>query len=305
VDKFERWRDYVAHHHLDAPGPDAAPWNLTSEEHIDSYCGREAARRIYGYHGDSPLYLQVNFPGPHPPFDPTSEFLAALDPQDPRLPLPILAESRGPVSPAGQKYRSRRQRAWTEERCRWLRTLYFAKVSLVDRAVGEVLDALTETGLDGEAWIVLASDHGELLADHHLSGKVLCYESALRVPLLIRPPKGARPWVDHGIVDLLDVVATIRAIAGLESDGSLLPRVLEGPAGTSAHANKAVVFENMGYVGIRIGDLTCTWDRRARRPVELFDRARDPQELCNVVEEPEYRQAVSESLSALRDCGAI
>lgn len=300
MDKLARWRDYVAQHSLDSAPPDTPPWNLSTEDHLDSFCARAAAERVRGYQGDSPLYLQVNFPGPHPPFDPTIEFLEPLDEQDPELPLPILDASTGPLSPVARRYR-RKQREWTESEARRLRIAYFGKVALVDQGVGRVMEALGDAGLMDEAWIMLASDHGELLGDHHMTGKVLCYEAALRVPLLVRPPGGTHSRVDPGPVNLLDVVATISAIAGLSPTGgqSLTERVLAGPS--PVDESRSVVFENMGTVGIRSPTATMTWDRSSAQPVELFDREGDPLQLHNVVDVPAYRETLQELLSLLGD----
>jgi len=308
-DKFLRWKDYLAQHLRSAdsvglPPPDAAPWNLSTEDHLDSFCARAAANTIAEYKGDQPLYLQVNFPGPHPPFDPPSQFLAALDPNDAALPLPILEESSGPRSPITRRYRRNKRPRWSESDARALRTSYFGKVSLVDRGIGRVLQAIDDQRLADEAWIILTSDHGELLGDHHLTGKVLSYESAIRVPLLIRPPGGAIHAVDRGSVDLLDVVSTITDIAGLSpmelSGRSLADRVHGAGVEPSNGPGTANVFEAMGYVALRTARATLVWDREQGRAVELFDRARDPKQLHNAVADGGYQPLIAELLDQLK-----
>lgn len=304
-DKHRRWRDYVAHHRFGAPPPDRAPWALGIEDHLDVHCARSAAALVRGYGGDRPLYLSVCFPGPHPPFDAPSAFLDAFDPADPRLPLPIPASSTGPASPIARRY-LRRSRAWTEADARRLRAAYFAKVALVDQAFGRVIAALEDAGLLDEAWILVTADHGELLADHGFTGKVLPYEGAVRVPLLVRPPGGVEGWTDRGAVDLRDVVATIRAIAGLAPGAgrSLVARALEGPTGPEAHRDHDVVFECLGTVAVRTADATLAWDRRVG-PVALYDRRSDPEERHNAIEDPSSRPTIEALVERLRAAGAI
>lgn len=291
IDKHVRWKDYVANHRPSADPPDAAPWHLGTEDHLDSFCARAAAETVRAAPGDRPLYLQVCFPGPHPPFDPTTEHLLDRDP-----PPPISGPRRGPIAPMELRYR-RAQRRWTAADITRSRRAYFGKVALVDRGIGHVLAALEEKHLD--AWIILAADHGELLGDHGLFGKVLPFESSIRIPLLIRPPGGTAARVDRGVTELLDVVATVRAIAGLDTGGwgaSLVERV-RTPA---APAPRSVVFANLGYVGLRTPALTMTWDARTGDPLEVFDRAADPQQLENRVDDPAHRDSLQAGWDAVR-----
>jgi arylsulfatase len=319
-DKHLRWRDYVSRYTWEAPPPETEPWRLSEEDHLDSFCARAASGWLRRYAEDRPFYLQVNFPGPHPPFDAP----AARQPREDPLPSPILEEGSGPINPIWASY-ARHQRVapqdWTEARVRALRLRYYAKVSLLDRCVGQVLQTLRETGLYDEAWIVITADHGELLGDHRLTGKVLAYEPSIRIPLLIRPPGGVPGRVEPGATDLLDVVATILAAGGLEPSEP-------GPAAKSAglepvevdravdlrqrvaseggtherrpsHVSKTVLFENMGYVGLRTERYTLVWHLGMGRPVELYDRREDPRQLHNLVAEPETGRLVEE-LRSLR-----
>lgn len=280
IDKHVRWMDFVAHHDPASDPPDAAPWHLATEDHLDMYCARRAADVIRAGSRD-PLYLQVCFPGPHPPFDPTSEFVRAR-----ALPPPIAGPRSGPIAPVELRYR-RAQRPWTAGDIARSRAAYFGKVALVDRAIGLVRAALADTGLDERAWIIVTADHGELLGDHGMFGKVLPYESSIRIPLIVRPPGGTAARIDRGVVELLDVVATVRGIAGLGA-APLIERVrtpIDAPP-------RSVVFANLGYVGVRTPDLTMTWDARTGEPLALFDRTVDPQQRDNRVADPQYRDAL-------------
>lgn len=287
LDKHVRWKDFVANHRPSSDPPDGPPWHLDTNDHLDSFCARLAVEAIHAAPADRPLYLQVCFPGPHPPFDPTTEYLP--DPQRPGLPPPISGPRRGPLSPVELRYR-RAQRRWSHDDIARSRRAYFGKVALVDRSIGDVLRALRERGLDQRAWIILTADHGELLGDHGFHGKVLPFESAIRVPLLVRPPGGMTGRVDHGVSELLDVVATVRAIAGLgpgERSGTNLVDRVCAPASLAA-APRSVVFANLGYVGLRTPELTMTWDARTGDPLELYDRTIDPHQFDNRVGDPQY-----------------
>lgn len=89
----------------------------------------------------------------------------------------------------------------TMEEMKRMRWLYYAKVSLIDECVGKVIKALEQRGMMENTWIIYNSDHGDNLADHRLTQKVVFYESALKIPLIIRPPGGIPGWKSAALCD--------------------------------------------------------------------------------------------------------
>jgi arylsulfatase A-like enzyme len=69
-----------------------------------------------------------------------------------------------------------------------LKQKYLGLVTFVDRCIGSVLACLASTGLADDTVIVHTSDHGDLLGAHHLFGKGVMFEQAVRVPWLIKVP---------------------------------------------------------------------------------------------------------------------
>jgi arylsulfatase len=104
---------------------------------------------------------------------------------------------------------------------------YDEEVRYVDDRVGKVYDTLSELGILEDTCVVIASDHGEELGQHHQYWlhKYL-YESTNYLPLIVRYPKRipAGKIVD-GFVQQIDIVPTMLDLAGIE------PRMrrLEGP----------------------------------------------------------------------------
>ena len=49
---------------------------------------------------------------------------------------------------------------------------------------------LERSGLLDETWVIYTSDHGEMMGEHRMLSKMVPYEPALKVPLIIRPPRG-------------------------------------------------------------------------------------------------------------------
>ncbi len=98
-----------------------------------------------------------------------------------------------------------------------VRAMYAGLVTCVDRWVGRLLEKLETLGLDRNTLVVYLSDHGHVFGDHNLQGKPggllgQLYEETIRVPLLIRHPKG---------------VGAGKRVGGLAQHPDLLPTVLE------------------------------------------------------------------------------
>lgn len=108
---------------------------------------------------------------------------------------------------------------------------YLNSVQALDGKVAQVLAALEESGLLERTVVFFLGDHGRA----HVRGKQWCYDSGLRVPLIMRWP-GEYPApsgyvagsVDRRLVSLLDVHATTLAIAGVSKPEHMHGRVLFG-----------------------------------------------------------------------------
>lgn len=301
--KYERLRDYLGYCRThswerpwDTPPLDDPRFGLDASDHMDLYTGRAAAGWIRDYADDRPFYLQVNFPGPHNPNDAPMRYRELYDPGDPHLPPGILIQPPKSGSRLVKISQSKQNvRRMTPQQHRMWQASYFAKVTLIDDAIGQVLEALAEQDLLDNTWIVYGSDHGEMLGDHYLAQKGLFYESAVRVPLIIRPAGGIPGWRCNGLVDQLDVTATIQEIAGLDNGSehgrSLVYESSADPLDLDAQAGKdLVVSETWGFGMIFDGRFKLVLSAASARAVELYDLKEDPQEVINRVRDPAFKR---------------
>ncbi len=114
--------------------------------------------------------------------------------------------------------------------------LYHQQIYAVDVAVGMILDALKDAGVDGETVVIFTSDNGFLCGSHGYGSKVLPYEEASRVPLIVYDPRqkgrnaGKR---SQALTGNIDFAPTILELAGLEipssMDGKSLLPLYENP----------------------------------------------------------------------------
>lgn len=72
-------------------------------------------------------------------------------------------------------------------------------------------------------WFIFASDHGDMVGDHHLWRKTYAYEGSARIPFIVVPPKGqapARPVADE-VTELRDLMPTMLDIAQAPCPGTV------------------------------------------------------------------------------------
>jgi arylsulfatase A-like enzyme len=104
---------------------------------------------------------------------------------------------------------------------------YLNTVMALDRKVGFVLDRLEEDGLADRTVVVFMGDHGRAM----VRGKQWCYDSGLRIPLLVRWPGGdvVPGTVSERMISAIDLTATTLALAGVPRPASMQGRVFLGP----------------------------------------------------------------------------
>ena len=92
----------------------------------------------------------------------------------------------------------------------WTRASYWSAVELDDEALGIVLAALKESGMEDDTLVVLTSDHGYNLGEHARFCKTTLWDTATSVPLIVADPSA--PWSHgrsyKGLLDLVDLYAT-------------------------------------------------------------------------------------------------
>src|SRR5690606_15855434 len=127
--------------------------------------------------------------GPHPPFDGPEPIAAGYRPQD--IPLGPRGFDGYPDNRYGEYLRFCVEflgsAHYTEADYRLMGKYYYAGITLIDRQIGHILDAVERAGIADNTWIFFSSDHGELLGDHGMITKAVFYDASVRVPALVIP----------------------------------------------------------------------------------------------------------------------
>jgi choline-sulfatase len=269
----------------------AEPHPLPAELYLDSWIGRRSARWIEEYNADKPWFLWASFTGPHDPWDPPEEFferyrdkqIPARNPNLPDLSAggPFAEYIQGRYAGEGRLGDSSKV---ADEVYREVRRHYYAKMTLIDGEIGRILTALEKTGGFDNTWVIFTSDHGEMLGDHGFIGKMVFYEPSVRVPLVIRPPKGMSGRVEPGLVEQVDLAATMTAVAGAPDVADGEGRPLAGHfAGSKGFKRKTAISQNLGFAMFTTERHKLVVHEETLTPYQLFDLTDDPQENRNLV----------------------
>jgi len=137
---------------------------------------------LEGRTGERPFFLWLHFFDPHQPSQPAPEFL--------------------------------RQAGGNP---------YHGEVAGMDAEIGRLFGALRGKGLMETTAVLAVGDHGEAFGEHgEATHGAYCYDSTLRVPLLVRRPDGRRAGERSGeTVTVADVFPTLLEAMGLEPGDQL------------------------------------------------------------------------------------
>lgn len=202
----------------------------------------------------------------------------------------------------------------------------------VDRAVEAIVDTLRDTGQLRGTYVIFTSDNGYMEGQHRIkSGKLVAYEPATALPLLIRGPGIPAGRVSREPVIDVDLAPTILDMtdsphSGWTIDGRSLLPFAQRPGRPRTTRPR---LQEIGRQDNTKGDLEqeggrVPADERLLTPryggvstaryryiryvngqAELYDMARDPEQLDNRISDPRYlrvRRVLRRQLRRLRDC---
>ncbi len=193
---------------------------------------------------------------------------------------------------------------------------YYAHCEALDDSIGELLAAIDKTGIKEETIVVFTSDHGEMLGSHGVRPmeKQVPWAESARIPFLIRYPStlGNRGKVFDLPLNTPDIFPTLLGFTRID-----IPSSVEGDDLSEImmkgkdDKNKAALYMAVApfnrfaelrkeYRAIKTGQYT--YVRGIEGPWLLYDDLKDPFQIDNLVDNPEYSallKDMDERLSSL------
>jgi len=213
----------------------------SDELHPTAWTANKAIEFIDSHSSKEPFFLKIAFHRPHPPFDPPKRWLDFY--KNRKIPKAIVGDWSEKKNGGFNKIPSPNEQLnaprgnYSDSIVRSSREGYLAAISFLDEQIGNVLSSLERKGELENTLIVISSDHGDMMGDHHLWRKSYPYEGSAGVPMIIRWPeslgiRASRGQVIKDLVELRDILPTFLDIAGVaipsEMDGMSMMRLIEG-----------------------------------------------------------------------------
>ena len=280
----------------------AFDWELPEDTHPDVFVGDMACWWIESTPKKDPLFLQIGFPGPHPPYDPIPRYAKPY--LEKELPLlPVTDEELDAQPPALKELRIHNSEVdhdsiimdlnpTPQQRLRQ-RAYYLANVTMIDEKVGQIMTSLEENGYMDDSVVIFTSDHGDCLTDHGHSQKWTMFDQITRVPMIIWAPGrfGPSRAIDE-LVQQMDLGPTILQWAGIDVPGQWEALSLAGALDPSAEfAGRDFVYCEQVQDAVLTGCKFMTMVRDASSKLihyldephgQLYDLNADPDELTNL-----------------------
>ena len=297
-------------------------WELPEHLHSDNFVGGLACHWLNTYPrlGQEPFFLQVGFPGPHPPYDAVPRFLDMYAERE--LPLPWNSQQDRDQQPDALKTLRHehvrndhdsvvQDEAPSEARERRRRQHYYANISMIDAQVGQIVQALKARGVLDDTVIIFTSDHGDNLGDHGHSQKWSMYEGSVRVPAIVWGPGLVEQGkVVEGLASLFDLGPTVLDIVGAPIPNWMAATSLM-PALTSTQppwSGREQVFAEHARDAILTGTALMTMVRTPHWKLvefldsdqgQLFNLTQDPREEHSVWDAPDHADTKAELKSLI------
>ena len=285
---------------------DNLPFPRTYEQMESTWVARQATNYLREHKND-PFALWVSFREPHSPFD------FPVEARDDFNRASFAVPTVGPEDPSQIPLVFR---GLTLEEKQGIIASYYTSVSYLDRNIGVVLRALRDLNLENDTLVIYMSDHGYSLGQHGRFEKHVCYEPALRVPLIFRwPGHIASGTVIEEFTESIDVPPTLLELLGAEpfsvNQGQSLSEYLK--TGRRPNPRQSIFSEYLENEEACVRTdrwklIHCTGKRQRLdgymtddplpgRTIRLFDLKNDPGEFLNIASKhPEVVQQLSSQM---------
>lgn len=267
--------------------------------------------------GDKPWFAHISYLRPHPPFIAPHPYSAHyVDADIPAARRQVARDIEAKQHPF---------LAWAIDQeqffapadlrdLRQFRAAYYGLISHIDAQIGTLISWLKQNGQYERTIIIFTSDHGEMLGDHWLMGKLGYFDAAYHIPLIVKVPDGVAAQTVDRFTESVDILPTILDLLGShppeQCDGRALTEFLQGRPpeiwrdaayweydfrdpetrvaekhfGLKQNLCALAVYRGERYKYVRFHGL----------PALLFDLRTDPWEFENLIDRPDMKSVAED-----------
>ena len=196
--------------------------HIPLEYHFTHWAAEKTIEFIAKHDSKEPFFCMMSVFDPHNPYDDyPKEYAQRVDLGV--MPMPVAADEVHTIRGLAQEQHDGyfgEYSSFSNDDLREMRLGYYASLALLDDEVGRVLSALEKKGVAEDTLVIFLSDHGDSLGDHGMMVKgAHLYESAVKVPLIMRYPGRVKPGErSTALVQPHDIAATVLSAAGFPED---------------------------------------------------------------------------------------
>lgn len=289
--------------------PQAFRTRLPEELYPTSYIREEAKKYLADRKDrDEPFFAFVSFPDPHHPFTPPGKYWDMYDPDDFDVKLPFEAHANPPeqlkvwkglmdqcVAPANLQQAFMAPKRQIQEAM----ALTAGMITMIDDAIGDILDTLQQNGLADDTIVIFNADHGDYMGAFSLLLKgPFPHASVNRVPFIWVDPAHDDASIAEGLAASIDIAPTILERCGVRPYYGIQGKSFLSQIGGQSDGRATVLIEheeNKVYPGLNgipnIRNLITPSHRlsvyKGQKAGELYDLEADPDETRNLWDEPD------------------
>ena len=271
---------------------------VAPEHGFDAYCAQRAIRFLET-NQKKPFACFLQLRGPHDPYMVPRPFDTLVDPAGLALPTYRPGEFANKPKRQRESFETQGASRMTDSQIRQILAVYYGMCAFSDHCLGLVLNRLRELNLDDRTVVILVSDHGDTMGRHRFMSKDFAfYEPAVRVPMIIRAPGRHGGVVHTDPVSAIDVFPTLCDLLEMPKPSGVPGQSLVARWDGKPGDPERPIFASQGVPGKNRAVMLRTPQYKFTRfddgGSELYDLARDPDELDNCIDRADYARPLAE-----------
>lgn len=301
--------------------PQAERTQIPEDLYPTSYIKQQAKTYLHNHlNAEQPTFTFISFPDPHHPWNPPGKYWDMYAPEqfdiavkysDHQQPPLHLRHWKAKLDDGSQE--TGRQFAFmtNEQNIKQAMALTAGMITMIDDAIGEVMDVVRTSGQAHNTVVCFTADHGDYLGDFNLLLKGgWLKQSICQVPFIWADPTQSQQANTHALASTIDIAASVLDRAGIDVfNGNQGKSLLAALDSDDPIRDCLLIEENdplprygMKQPGRVRQVLKDNWSLTLIQGLEdgeLYDRNTDPHECQNLWNHPDHQHKQAEMVLAL------